>query len=402
MPFSLQARVVFPVGTAPIEFGVVTIEDGRIVEIGTETHGKDVTDLGSVALLPGFVNTHTHLEFSYFDQPLGHPGMSLVDWIRLVIAERARGQHSPSASLARGVGESHRSGVTTIADISTSAEMITGDITHFHEVIGFSRARADSVAGSLADRFRDPAKNLVVRQGISPHAPYTVSLTLLQKLVALAREHKLPMAMHLAESREELQLLNDGTGPFKTLLEDRSMWDEAAIPLKTRPLDYLHVLADAPSALIIHGNYLDQEELEFIGTHSSRMTLIYCPRTHAYFFHSAYPLGQALAAGVRIALGTDSRASNPDLSLLGEIRHVARTHPHVAAQEVLRMGTLNGAEALGLGYRLGTIARGKLANLVAIPTASKLFATPDEILAEILNSESAPSAVYLAGRLLNA
>src|SRR6185295_17366822 len=120
---------------------------------------------------------------------------------------------------------------------------------------------------------------------------------------------------------------------FKTLLEERSMWDEGAIPLNSRQLDYLRMLAEAPSSLIIHGNYLDQEELEFIGAHRSRMSLVYCPRTHAYFFHSAYPLGQALSAGVRVALGTDSRASNPDLSLLGEMRHIARAHPPIAAQE---------------------------------------------------------------------
>src|SRR5215213_11180339 len=140
MPFSLQARVVFPIDTPPVEFGVVTIEDDHIAEVGTETYGKNVTDLGSVALVPGFVNAHTHLEFSYLDRPLGQPGMSLVDWIRLVIAERTRGIQSATASLARGLNESHRSGVTTIGDISTSTETIPGDITHFHEVIGFSRA----------------------------------------------------------------------------------------------------------------------------------------------------------------------------------------------------------------------------------------------------------------------
>lgn len=400
MPFSLQARVVFPIDQPPIEFGVVTIDDDRIVEVGTETYGKNVTDLGSVALLPGFVNAHTHLEFSYLDQPLGQPGISLVDWIRLIIAERARGKQSTTESVARGIDESYRAGATTIGDISTSDEMIFGDVIHFHEVIGFSRARADSAAQPLIDRFRDPAKNRAIRQGISPHAPYTVSPKLLNKLVALASQNHCPIAMHLAESREELQLLSDGTGPFKTLLEERSMWDDGAIPSNSRPLNYLQMLAGAPRTLVIHGNYLDQEELDFIGANRNRMSLVYCARTHAYFFHSPYPLCQALAAGVRVALGTDSRASNPDLSLLTEMRHVAQTHPHVSQQEVLRMGTLNGAEALG-NRLVGTIARGGQANLIAIPITSKLLATPDEILAEIFAAETAPSSVYLAGRPLN-
>lgn len=399
MAFSLQARVVFPVDGPPIEFGVVTIDAGRIVDVGATTHGKTVTDLGSVALLPGFVNAHTHLEFSHMKQPLGQPGMSLVDWIRIIIAERSSGRQSPAASLADGVRESHRSGVATIGNITTNSEKCDADVIQFHEVIGFSRARAGSAREALVHRLGEPSAIPCSRQGISPHAPYTVSPALLTELVELVQRNHLPMAMHLAESREELELLSRGTGPFKELLEERSMWDAGAIPAGSRPLHYLQMLAESPRALVIHGNYLDEEELRFLGEHRGNMSLVYCPRTHAYFFHSPYPLGQALAAGVRVALGTDSRASNPDLSLLEEMRQVARAHPQIDPQEILRMGTLAGAEALG--RRGGGIRLGQRANLVAIPVTAGLLATPDEILAEIFAASSVPSAVYLAGRALD-
>ncbi len=125
--------------------------------------------------------------------------------------------------------------------------------------------------------------------------------------------------MHLAESPEELRLLSHGDGPFRDLLADRSMWDESAIPAGTRPLDYLRMLAAAPKALVVHGNYLSAEELQFLATHAASMSLVYCPRTHGFFEHSPYPLRQALDLGVRVAIGTDSRASNPDLSLLAEL-----------------------------------------------------------------------------------
>src|SRR5262249_30721246 len=149
-----------------------------------------------------------------------------------------------------------------------------------------------------------------------------------------ARERDLPMAMHVAESRAELQLLRDGTGPFQELLEERSMWDPEAIPRGSKPLDYLQMLSEAPRSLAIHGNYLDDEELQFLGLHRDRMSLVFCPRTHAYFFHPPYPLGRAIAAGVRVALGTDSRASNPDLSLLAELRHVMQSHPWIDPHQV--------------------------------------------------------------------
>src|SRR5262245_31472936 len=118
MPISLRARVVYPVGRPSIEYGVVTVDGERILAVGAAADG-DVHDLGDVALLPGLVNAHTHLEFSYLKQPLGRPGMRLPDWIRLVIAERGRGDISPLVANITGWYESSRCGVTTVGDIAT-------------------------------------------------------------------------------------------------------------------------------------------------------------------------------------------------------------------------------------------------------------------------------------------
>ena len=204
--------------------------------------------------------------------------------------------------------------------------------------------------------------------------------------------------MHIAESREELELLRDGSGPFQELLEERGMWDDSAIPRGSRPLDYLRMLADAPRALVIHGNYLDEEELAFLAANSQRMSLVYCPRTHSYFFHKRWPLPQALDSGVRVALGTDSRASNPDLDFLEEMRHVARLYPQLDPRDILRMGTLAGALALGRENEFGRIAPGTIANLVAIPLSENPGATASNLLAGVLADSARPSAVWLRGQ----
>ena len=116
----------------------------------------------------------------------------------------------------------------------------------------------------------------------------------------------------------------EARGRFKRCWIGAACRDSEAIPRGSRPLDYLRALADSPRALVIHGNYLSGEELAFIGERRERMSLVFCPRTHAYFGHAPYPLERAVSAGARVALGTDSRASNPDLSLLEEMRFVAR------------------------------------------------------------------------------
>lgn len=404
MAFALQARVVFPVDRPPIEHGVVTIEGERIVAIGTRAERGDVTDLGDVALIPGLVNCHTHLEFSYLQQPLGAPGMRLVDWIRLVIAERARVGTDLGSSILKGFTESLRCGVATIGDIFQGfvvggADGVTESnvVELLLEVIGFSNARAESAFAAARDRLDVLATRCKAKIGLSPHAPYTVSPKLLRRLVGLAKERDLLVAMHVAESAEELELLQSGTGPFQELLDERSMWDAEAIPHGSRPMDYLRMLAEAPRSLVIHGNYLDRNEHDFLATNADRMSLVYCPRTHDYFRHPSYPLETLLRKGVRVALGTDSRASNPDLNLLTEMRYVAKTFPTIDPQEVLRMGTLAGAEALGRDTELGSITQGKLANLVTIPLAGETSGKANEMLDELFASDQAPCGIWLRG-----
>jgi cytosine/adenosine deaminase-related metal-dependent hydrolase len=145
-------------------------------------------------------------------------------------------------------------------------------------------------------------------------------------------------------------------------------------------LDYLRELTAAPRALAIHGNYLAADEIEFLAAHADRLAVVYCPRTHAWFGHTPYPLAHMLSAGVRVALGTDSRASNPDLSLLEEMRFVARHHPQLDPARVLELGTLAGALALGRDGDIGTLEPGKLANLAMVPLPEYEAVDPHELL----------------------
>jgi cytosine/adenosine deaminase-related metal-dependent hydrolase len=212
--------------------------------------------------------------------------------------------------------------------------------------------------------------------GLSPHAPYTVHPQLLAQAVALSAARRVPLAMHLAESREEIEYLAEGRGPLRDLLESRGAWDLAARPPHGRPLDELRILAGAHRALIVHGNYLDAEEIAFLARNSDRMAVVYCPRTHAWFGHDRYPLEAMLAAGVTIALGTDSRASAPDLNLLAEMRHVARQFPALGPATILQFGTQNGARALGCDREIGTLEPGKWADLAVVRLQNRPASDP--------------------------
>jgi cytosine/adenosine deaminase-related metal-dependent hydrolase len=146
-------------------------------------------------------------------------------------------------------------------------------------------------------------------------------------------------------------------------------------------MDHLWELSFADRALVIHGNYLDDDELAFLAARSERMAVVYCPRTHDFFGHRRYPLEKALAAGVNVAIGTDSRASNPDLSVLAELRFVAAHYPEVPRDTILRLGTLSGARALGLG-RIGCLEAGAFADLTVVRLPQREAVDPHDLVLE--------------------
>jgi aminodeoxyfutalosine deaminase len=393
--YSLKARYVFPVTSPPLENGVVTIANGRILSVSPAPNSSKILDLGNAAILPGLVNAHTHLEFSDLTEPIGFPGIGLAAWIRRLMeirqnricgagvpparaAETAAPQTAPQV-IAKGLNESLRFGVTAVADIA-QPDFAWDDLPNlplegvfFAELLAPAKDRIPATldfARSLLERHSTSTGPW--RIGLSPHSPYTVHPALLDEAVNLSAQYKIPLAMHLAESREELELLAHQTGPLRKLLEDLGSWDPTAFSSPRRPINILHQLEVAHHTLIIHGNYLQDDEIAFLARHPEKFSIIYCPRSHAWFGHDPYPLDKFLSAGINVALGTDSHASAPDLNLLAEIRLVAQKFPQLPPETLLRLGTFNGARALGLDQNLGSLEPGKEANLavVALPQES--------------------------------
>ena len=377
---ALRARWVFPVDRPPLRDGVVRVANGQILSVETYRPGEAVQDLGNVALLPGLINAHTHLEFSLLEWPLGKPGMRFADWIGEVVAFRRQlaeegtdlATYSRNATAA-GLRESAEAGVAGLGEIATAhwpaacfdnCSDIQGTV--FLELLGLAPERVEPLL-LAAEQHISTGKDSPFRRGLSPHAPYTVHPDLLRKVCDLSARKQFPLAMHLAESLEELELLRSHSGPLVERLKELSAWHAGSLPRGIRPLDYLEMLAAAHQVLVVHGNFLTHDEMDFIAARREKMTVVYCPRTQAYFPHGTYPLAEMLACGVRVAFGTDSRASNPDLSILSELRHIARHHPALAPEEILKMGTLQGAEGLQLDHQLGSLSPGKQASFAVVP-----------------------------------
>ena len=399
-----RSKWVFPVDQPPIENGMVVVSNRTIEEVGqfnSVSHSaSDVVDLGEGALIPGLVNAHTHLEFSKLEKPLGEPGIRFTDWIRLIVGCRSKANENATpktSSIQRGLNESFESGVWTIGEIATAPFLLKDyllpeemqmaifleqlgreDSTFEHkrtELDSFLRGDSTSDSGSESSDFKFCA---------SPHTPYSVHPKLLEQICDQARIQNRAVAMHVAETREELDLLRNRTGDFVDLLKDFGVWKPETFDEQCSILKTLKTLAQVPRSLIIHGNYLNGQELDFVASQAKTMSVVFCPRTHNYFGHEDYPLNQMRRRNINVAVGTDSRASNPDLRLYEELKFIANHFPELPVEEILKMGTEFGAQALGCIDRLGSITVGKRAALSFIePDESMLDANPaDWIFAE--------------------
>jgi cytosine/adenosine deaminase-related metal-dependent hydrolase len=359
---TITARYVFPVDGPPLPGGIVAIASDKIAAV--EPHGARAADmdLGNMAVLPGLVNAHTHLDLS------GARGLipptdpeHFTDWLRGVIAyRRGRSNDDVQRDIRDGLAECLRSGTTLIGDITAGGASwdaiaaATVRAVVFHEVIGLDQ---DGVARwHQASAWARSRGEPDCRPGYSPHAPYSVNAFILMRSVECGR----PVTIHMAESPGEAELLDHRRGPFVQFLRDVGAWEGGLAKSMSWVLEWTS--RKQIPILYAHCNYLSPDT-----PLRRNQSVIYCPRTHAAFGQPPHPFRDFLRRGVRVALGTDSLASNPDLDLLAEVRFVHQRYPDVPGDTLLRMGTLAGAEALGWADETGSLTAGKSADLVAVP-----------------------------------
>ena len=340
-------------GVEPLQNVRITVADESIQEI-TSVPPDERQLIEPVALLPRFVNAHTHLEFSNLGEPI-EPASPFTDWIRSVIRYRMNESvQAVGEAIGAGVKECRAHGVDLVGEITTSdyglealsQQMLADELASvsFRECLGFTRDRIDSQL-EAAEAHCSAESTVDCVFWLSPHAPYSVHPQLFDALVDLAAERNRPLAMHLAETRDELEFLHCQSGRFVDFLKSMKLWDSSVLSPDTKPLRYLERLAIVPHALAVHGNYFDEREIQYLGQHPNIAT-VYCPRTHAYFEHSPHPWQKLQAAGATVILGTDSRASNPDLSVWKELQLVAK-QTSLPIWNLLPMITTTAASALG-------------------------------------------------------
>ncbi len=367
----LQVRWLLNSEQPPLENVALIEQNGQIFDIRPLRASE--TNVLPVVLIPPLVNAHTHLEFSSLPEPI-RPALPFPNWIAAVIQWRRGADLERGNCFRKGLAESRQSGVTVVGEITTTQPVPAHDVAKgstvvsFREMIGLQREQIPELLRVATEHLaQHPTTNSdnAVLGGISPHAPYTVHPDLLESLMELAVSRGAVVAMHLAESTDEIELLHDGTGQFVEFLQRLGLWNSELFPGGRSIREFLEQLSRVPHALAIHGNYFSNDDIRFLADHPNVAT-VFCPRTHAFFGHSQHPTQKLLSAGARVVLGTDSRASNPDLSLWKELQFVATKYPEITIPQILAMVTVHAADALGLPTDRHKIYEGGSLNCVML------------------------------------
>jgi len=375
----IRARNVVTMDGAPIENGAVAISGDRIVDVGKFDQIKarnslGVIDLGEQALLPGLINAHCHLDYTCLRGKIPRQ-KSFTDWIRAINAEKSK--LSPAdfmASINEGFAETKRFGTTTIANLTAFPELLRQlpdaplRTWWFAELID---VRSPKRISELVDSAVESLK-FGQNHGLAPHALFTASKNLYQRCEEAGSN--VLLTTHLAESREEMEMFRDASGPLYEFMKSigRDMNDCG----NGTPLELFVGTSDASAArsshalsqwIVAHMNELTQSDFQLLEKMSTKFHIVHSPRSHQYFGHSRFPFKRLDTLGFNVSLGTDSLASNESLNLFAEMRAFQRTEPERSPEKIFEMITVNPASALRQQNTLGRIRPGFQADLIAIP-----------------------------------
>ncbi|MDA1092753.1 MAG: amidohydrolase family protein [Acidobacteria bacterium] len=368
------AEWVLPMTGPPIRRGRVDVVQGMVVSVGsraTDDVAASTLDLGGAVILPALVNAHTHLELSGLRDGVP-PAESMPAWVDRLLAQRGASGPPVGADILRAVRESRASGTGLVGDISNTLasvpalEQAAASACVFREVLGFTDDGSQALVDAAEAELAACGSLTSVRLGLAAHAPYSVGPALFRALDrAIRRRPGVPRCVHLGESPEELQFLSVGAGPWRDLLERIGRWNPSWVPPGCGPVEYLDRMGWlGPDLVAVHGVQLTDSELACLADRS--VTVVTCPRSNRWTGVGDPPIDRFFKSGVRLAVGTDSLASAPDLNVFAELAAMRRCAPSVPAGRLLRCATSAGADALGFGETHGRIAPGRRAAVVTV------------------------------------
>ncbi|QYO67145.1 amidohydrolase family protein [Leptolyngbya sp. 7M] len=418
----LAAEYLLPIDTGPIRDGVIAIDDGRIVAVGKRESfvssfpGVPVTDFGTAAILPGFVNCHSHLELTSLRGALDRDEHDFRGWLLKLNSLRAEMTPEDLENAAyNGAIEGAQAGVTFFADIARFGDAAVRGLARsglrgivFQETeFSPDNRTAETDMKALAEKFEKlyGGASSLVHVGLSPHSPYTVSSKLFELIAQYSIINRIPLSIHVAESKSEMELFIEGQGFFTEVYEQFGVEWNSPLCSPVQYLERLGVLSARP--LLAHCVRVTDEDLIRISSNGS--AIAHCPRSNAKFGHGTAPFAKFLENGIVTGLGSDSVASNNTCDLIEESRFAVLSARNMqdpvrflTARDGLYAATLGGAGAVGMASEIGSLTPGKFADITVISLDNVAQKPINDVEAAIIFSSNARDVVctMVAGEIV--
>lgn len=416
----LTADHVLPISSEPLPNGAVAVEGKQIVSVGqfsdllSEFPNADVENFGIAAILPGFVNCHSHLELTSMRGALDDVEHDFKSWLLKINELRSTMTDADiEAAAIAGAREGAAAGVTCFGDIGRngSAGLLALKEVGLRGIVfqetNFSpdNRTADADFAELGAKYEElhVGATDLVRVGLSPHSPYTVGSRLFELIAQYSILNRVPLTIHAAESADEMDLMTRGEGFFTSVYEKFEVDWNSPYCTSIEYLERLGVLSTRP--LLAHCVKVTNSDIGKIA--ANRASIAHCPKSNAKFGHGYAPFEKFLDAGISVGLGSDSVASNNICDLLEESRFAALAARNcedskrfVSAREALEAATLGGAKALGLDHLIGTLEPGKQADIAVVSLAHEAQQPVNDVHAALVFSSNARDvkATFVAGQ----
>jgi cytosine/adenosine deaminase-related metal-dependent hydrolase len=386
--------------------GAIVINKGVIHAVGPlpkiirQFPGKNVIHLQNSVLMPGLVNTHTHLELPMLLNTI--QSKNFPAWVlHLIAAKKKLDNHDYSNAARKNINTLIKTGTTTVGDISThgiSPALLKKSglraRVYYEKIIMASEGKGQKQKKLLPPR-RD---TVLVQSGLSPHSPYTVSEAALRNIRKFGQKKtKIPLAMHIAESKEEIRLLQRKSSGLEKLYQFAG-WDLDWAPMGCSSFEYLNRIGFlSPNLLAVHAVQVTDKDISLM--QSRKVAVAHCPRSNKETGVGRMPLKLFLDAGIAVGLGTDSLASAPTLNMWDEMRYAYHIHRHdgLTPKDIILLGTSGGAHAMRMNKQIGSIAPGMKADIIAVSLPAK---NTGDLYSDLLRETKSCIMTIVNGKIL--
>ncbi|WP_029287744.1 amidohydrolase family protein [Pedobacter sp. R20-19] len=380
-----SADWIFPVSSPPLKNGGISMdENGTVIGIYT---AEQISELNVThqkytgAIVPGFINTHCHLELSHMIGQIPEQ-TGLVNFVQSIIKSRFAEAEQIEMSMQAADQQMFDNGIVAVGDISnqiTSKGVKQQSKIHYHtfiEALSFNPERANATmndANEIKNQFSPLSASVV------PHAPYSVSPELFKLINEAAEQDNALLSIHNQETTDENLFFENKSGGFLDLYKFLGLDISFFMPSEKTSLQTWLPYIKKQKTLLVHNTVSDLDDITFAKRNHHNLYWCLCPQANLYIENSLPDVDLLVRENLKITLGTDSLASNHQLNILAEMKTL-QEHKKVAFEKLLQWATINGAEFLGLNAQLGTVEPGKRPGLNLIQLSEDFIIQSDQII----------------------